>query len=132
MRVLVAGGRTFNDRAVLVETLNQLHSLHGISVLIHGAAKGADRLAGDWAVANGVHVDEHPALWKKHGRGAGAIRNQEMLEESPELVVAFPGGKGTADMVKRARRAGIKVVTVEAGELRADHPLPSAQGLQSP
>jgi hypothetical protein len=45
-----------------------------------------------------VTVEAHPADGKKHGRAAGPIRNQKMPEEKPELVVAFPGGRGTADM----------------------------------
>lgn len=52
----------------------------------------------------------YPANWLKYGRMAGAMRNQQMLdEEEVDLVVAFPGGKGTADMVRRARAAGIEV-----------------------
>ena len=50
---------------------------------------------------------EMPADWTKHGKAAGPIRNQKMLDECPDLVVAFPGGKGTADMVRRAMKAGI-------------------------
>jgi hypothetical protein len=82
--------------------------------LIHGDANGADRLAGEWGTARGITVEAHPADWKKHGRAAGPIRNQKMLEETPALVVAFPGGKGTADMVKKARQAGVEVFVVES------------------
>jgi hypothetical protein len=53
------------------------------------------------------------ADWNTHGRAAGPIRNQRMLDEvKPELVVAFPGGRGTADMVRRAREAGVNVYLV--------------------
>jgi len=54
------------------------------------------------------------AKWSKHGRAAGPIRNQEMIDEcKPDLVVAFPGGRGTADMVRRAKAAGIRVIEVQ-------------------
>lgn len=113
MRVLVTGGRDFSDRELLFEALDGLHSKHGFTVLIHGDANGADRLSGEWATSRGITVEAHPADWKKHGRAAGPIRNQKMLEEKPELVVAFPGGKGTADMVRKAKQAGLEVVMVE-------------------
>ncbi len=113
MRVLVTGGRDFNDRELLCEALDRLHAAHPFTVLIHGDANGADRLSGEWATLRGIEVEAHPADWKKHGRAAGPIRNQKMLEEKPELVVAFPGGRGTADMVRKAKQAGLEVVMVE-------------------
>lgn len=111
MRVLVTGGRDFSDQELLFEALDRLHARHGFTVLVHGDASGADRLSGEWATARGVPVEAHPADWKRHGRAAGPIRNQKMLDTEPELLVAFPGGKGTADMVRRAKQAGLEVVT---------------------
>lgn len=74
---------------------------------------GADTLAKVWADKKGgsIIVHTHPADWKKLGPKAGPIRNQEMLEKHPDLklVVAFPGGNGTADMIKRAKAAGVAV-----------------------
>lgn len=59
-------------------------------------------------------IESYPADWKRDGRGAGPIRNQRMIDEGkPHIVIAFPGGKGTADMVMRAEMAGIPVVKVE-------------------
>jgi YspA, cpYpsA-related SLOG family len=113
MRVLVTGGRDFSNRELLFEILDRLHAAHTFTVLIHGDANGADRLAGEWGVARGVTVEAHPADWKKHGRAAGPIRNQKMLEENLDLVVAFPGGRGTADMVRKARKTEIDVFVVE-------------------
>jgi len=84
-------------------------------VIIHGDAPGADQLADKWARLSQVAVRRHPADWTELGRAAGPIRNQEMLEEEkPDIVVAFPGGRGTADMVIRAREAGVPVREVEA------------------
>ena len=113
-RVLVMGGRRYCDWATLCVTMNRLHEQHGITAVIHGGASGADRLAGLWARIKEVAVQVFPADWEKHGKAAGPIRNQQMLDEGrPDLVVAFPGGRGTSDMVARAKRAGVEVMMIE-------------------
>lgn len=110
MRVLVCGGREFAGRNWLFATLDLTHRMIGIMHVIHGAARGADSLAGEWARARGVPELRFPAEWNRHGRAAGPLRNQRMLEEGfPNLVIAFPGGTGTKDMVTRARAAGVTV-----------------------
>lgn len=84
------------------------------TVIIQGGAKGADAAAHDWAVCNWVPMEEYPADWGKHGKRAGYIRNVEMLEKGkPDLVLAFPGGKGTEMMVKLAVAAGVPVHKIE-------------------
>src|SRR6266576_4571499 len=84
-------------------------------VLIEGGATGVDSAAADFATINFCKLEVFPADWKKHGRSAGYIRNKQMLfEGKPDLVVAFPGGKGTAMMVDLANIAGIKVVDMGA------------------
>jgi hypothetical protein len=106
-RVLVCGGRDFDDElAMLTELLKVADPRH---VLVHGDAPGADRLAAKCWRQAGFADEPHPAQWDKFGKAAGAIRNQEMLESGIDLVLAFPGGRGTADMVRRARRAGVEV-----------------------
>jgi hypothetical protein len=111
MRVLVCGGRDYNNAKSVFEGLDMLHSYRTISAIIHGAARGADRLAGEWARTRNILTTEFPADWDHHGRSAGPIRNQRMLDEGlPDLVAAFPGGAGTEDMITRARAAGIKVI----------------------
>lgn len=83
------------------------------TVIVSGAADGVDTSAIDWAVTNWVQFEEYPADWDKHGKAAGPIRNQQMLVEGkPDKVLAIHGGKGTADMVFRARKAGIPVIEV--------------------
>lgn len=99
-RLLVCGGREFSDRGYLENFLDTLQDGEGFTTLIHGAARGADRLAGMWAKSRGLKVIEVPAEWDRYGRAAGPIRNNEMLKHSPDLVVAFPGGAGTAHMTK--------------------------------
>jgi hypothetical protein len=94
-----------------------------ITILIHGDATGVDRLAGAWAIRHlgSEHVRVYPAHWqhtpqcapdcpRQIGVVAGPIRNQQMLTERPEVVIAFPGGRGTADVVGRAQHAQIEVV----------------------
>ena len=113
MRVLVCGGRDFCNDRLLYRSLHALHALYGVTLLIEGGARGADRLAREWAVKTGVEVKTYPADWDKHGRSAGPIRNEKMLlDGKPELVIAFPGGKGTAHMVALAEKAGVQVKTV--------------------
>lgn len=111
MRVLVCGGRDFMDRAWLFRELDALLSSRGVTIIISGCARGADTLGIEWAEARGIEVARFPADWNTHGRAAGPIRNQQMLEEGkPDLVVAFPGGGGTADMVRRTRAARIELM----------------------
>jgi len=110
MVILVCGGRTYNNKDKVNEVLSSIHKEKPITVLIHGAAKGADTLAGYWARENNIKEKQYPALWNTHGKAAGIMRNQKMLDDNKvDLVIAFPGGKGTADMVERAKKANIEV-----------------------
>jgi hypothetical protein len=79
--------------------------------IIEGAATGADSAAADFAICNFCPVVEYPADWAKHGHAAGPIRNKKMVDEGkPDLVIAFPGGKGTENMVNNSIASGVKVV----------------------
>lgn len=112
-RVLVCGGRNYADRERVYSILDTAHAANPIILLIHGGASGADRLGADWAISRHVSCGEYPANWDRDGKAAGPIRNQLMLEDTkPHLVISFPGGRGTADMVRRAKNAGVPVVTV--------------------
>lgn len=114
MRILVCGGRDFSDSNLLNKFLNQYLSDIDDLVIIQGDAKGADYLAKLWAVSNTVKFESFPADWKKYGKRAGYIRNTQMLNEGkPDIVVAFPGGKGTQMMITLAEAAGVPVVNVE-------------------
>jgi|SRR4249919_67606 len=82
-------------------------------VIISGAATGVDKAAIDWAIVNWCMFEEYPADWDKHGKAAGHIRNKQMLEEGkPDLVIAFPGGRGTANMIQQAKKANVPVEEV--------------------
>lgn len=109
MRAIVCGGRSYQNKEVVYSTLDYFKKEHGLSVLIHGGATGADDLAKQWATKNGIMIVCYPANWTKHGRSAGPIRNQLMLDDGkPDAVIAFPGYRGTKDMIKKAITAGIK------------------------
>lgn len=116
MRVLVCGGRDFgftrSDRKVALDILRGL--LEPGDEVIHGDAPGADRLAREAAIVLGLAHRGYPADWALHGKAAGPIRNRKMLDaERPEMVLAFPGGSGTADMRRQAKAAGVPVAAVE-------------------
>lgn len=114
MRVLVCGGRDYHDREKVFEVISSMRAEKKITMLIAGCASGADALALECADLLRIDHTKFFANWDEQLMSAGPIRNQRMLNVmSPELVVAFPGGKGTADMCERARKAGIKVMEVE-------------------
>lgn len=113
MRVLVCGGRDYSDRQRVGAVLDKLHSEAGISRIIEGGALGADRLASDWAEGLAVATTRYEADWDAYGTFAGPRRNATMLEDGqPDLVIAFPGGAGTRNMIKLARKAGVEVVEI--------------------
>ena len=113
MRVLICGSRTWRDRQAIGLAVC---GLPRDAVVIHGGADGADALAGQAAVLWRLQQEVYPADWAKHGKAAGPIRNQQMLDEGhPDRVIAFrmPGAsRGTDDMIRRAKRAGIPVEVV--------------------
>jgi hypothetical protein len=111
MRVLVCGGRDYTDRKAIYTFLDYLHAEHSFTVLIAGGARGADTIAAEWAREHGIGTRIFVANWVAFSKAAGPIRNAQMLTEGkPDLVVAFPGGKGTQDMIDRASAAGVEVI----------------------
>lgn len=116
LRVLVCGGRDYPADAVwhFLEHYAPAELGAPIGVVIHGGATGADEAAakwGKWAASDGVKTIEFRANWRKYGKRAGPLRNERMLGEGkPDAVIAFPGGRGTADMVTRAEAAGVRVI----------------------
>lgn len=113
-RVLVCGGRDFFDAPRLEKALDGLASFAGPLTVIEGGARGADALAREWASRTGAECVTVPANWARYGNRAGPIRNTEMLVlHKPDLVIAAPGGHGTADMVRKAKSAGLPVYDLE-------------------
>ena len=108
--VLVCGGRKFGGWPAVQQVLDRISP----DTIIHGAASGADSMAGRYARENNIPCREFPAEWRRYGRSAGHRRNQQMLDEGkPDLVVAFPGGTGTRNMVKIAREQGFEVNIID-------------------
>lgn len=109
MRVLVCGGRDFVMTDHYAKIFHDIVGREKATVIIHGGARGADAEAGKLAWGRGLQVEVFHPDWSQ-GRKAGPLRNQRMLDEGkPDLVIAFPGQRGTADMVSRARKAGVPV-----------------------
>jgi hypothetical protein len=112
--VLICGDRDWTDREMIRAKLVTMKSLIGPFMVIHGDCRGADKIAGSEAVKLGLHVMAMPANWSLNGKNAGPIRNRLMLQYEPDLVWAFhdnlQASKGTKDMVKAAREAGVKIV----------------------
>ncbi len=112
MRVLVCGSRNWTDYGVIERRMKMLPPW---TVIIEGEARGVDRAARLIAKHFGLEVKPFPAKWKKYGKAAGPIRNQQMLDEGkPDLVLAYPmpDSVGTKDMIARAKKAEIPVEVV--------------------
>jgi hypothetical protein len=110
MMVVVCGGRNYADRQTLWHVLDLWHNNYGIEILGQGGAPGADRLAAAWARRRKVPLVTYEADWSRGDR-AGPERNKHMLlDAKPDVVLAFPGGKGTRDCVRQARAIGVRVV----------------------
>ena len=119
MRVLVCGGRYYDDWTFIVNVLDSVHARQPVTLLIEGGATGADSLARRWAIARGIEVATYRANWDRYEHRAVPIRNSQMLLKGrPDLVVAFKGGRGTAHMVTIAAAALVPVLKTwrSAGE----------------
>ncbi len=113
MKVVVCGGRDYNDIRNVFLKLDEFHAETPITELMQGGATGADYIAKTWAEKRGVINHTIKADWKKNGRAAGPMRNDEMLNWEPDVVLAFPGGIGTQDMKNRADQRKVRVVVFE-------------------
>jgi hypothetical protein len=113
MRVIVCGSRDWNYRQVISDRLALLPA-EDATVVVHGAAKGADRMAEQEAQKLGLLVEAHPAQWDVYGKRAGILRNEEMARLGADLCIAFWDGrsKGTQHMTECAEVHGIPVELV--------------------
>lgn len=125
MRLLVCGGRDYTAVGDAHRMLDALHGLRPIGMLIHGAARGADSIAANWAKTRGIATVAYPADWDRFGKRAGPVRNRQMLHEArPDAVLAFPGGRGTADMVKQARAQKVPIIELPLTQGLVGDPTP--------
>ena len=116
MKVLVCGGRVRVKPHAVEAVLDKLAPTFGKPlVIIHGAAKGTDSYAGFWAEDRGHKSDPYPVDGKLDGYSemAPKMRNHRMLDQGPEIVVAFPGGPGTRHMIDIAQKARVPIYDVE-------------------
>lgn len=134
-RLLVTGGRDYRDRAHVFATLDAIHAETPVTLLVHGAATGADGLARDWAIERGIKHFPFPADWNDihhpeavvkqrrdgtlYDAAAGPRRNRRMLDEGkPDMVLAFPGDKGTGNCIWEATQRGVPVRRCKAAGVK--------------
>ena len=108
MKLIIAGGRDFTPEDRHWEWLDALHATSPVSEVVCGMAEGADLFGMQWARARGIPVAEFPADWERHRRAAGPIRNGQMAQYA-DAVVLFAGGRGTANMHRRAAEHGLTI-----------------------
>jgi hypothetical protein len=113
-KIIFCGDRNWDDEKPIRAALEEL--IPEETIIINGGARGADKLAGRIAKEMGFDVIEVPANWEKYGKAAGPIRNREMLELNPTLVIAFhkniEESKGTKNMLKIAKEAGVDTILI--------------------
>ena len=115
MRILVCGSRHWKNYTLIN---NFLATLPKDTILVSGGAPGADTMAEIAARENGLEIEVYPALWHIHKKGAGPIRNKQMLDEGrPDRVFGFHSNiaksKGTKNMIMQAEKAGVPTVVID-------------------
>lgn len=113
-KVIIAGGRFFEDYQLLAEKCSRILLNHELSKIeiVSGAAPGADRLGERFACDNQIAVRRFPADWNSFGLRAGPIRNRQMAEYADALIAFDTGGAGTRNMIKTAKELGLVVRVV--------------------
>ena len=115
-RTIIAGTRTITDPAILDRALVAAFAA-GIArptEVVSGCAAGVDALGEQWAKREMIPIKRFPADWRKHGKGAGQIRNQEMADYADQLIAIWDGvSHGTADMIRKAQYMRVFVYRVE-------------------
>ena len=119
MRVIIAGGRNYKFTEADIDGLDFMHRHLGFSAVLCGMATGADMEGKQWAESRGIPVEEYPAKWNEFGRAAGPMRNKEMAENA-DMLIPFPGGRGTENMIKQAMECNL--VIPGGKEMRDENP----------
>jgi hypothetical protein len=121
MKIIVCGSR-YNPEKYKKQINRVFKKLKSNTIIIHGACRGVDQLAGDIATGFQLEVIEYPADWKKYGKAAGPLRNKEMLKENPKYVFAFHDklyeSKGTKNMIELAKKENIIVYLMDGKKCR--------------
>lgn len=121
IKILVCGDRNWTNERVIKDFIEKLPD---DVIIIHGNCRGADLIAGKYSLNRGLTVITYPADWERYGKSAGPIRNKEMLDEEPHLVIAFHNNieksKGTKNMIEQAKKANINVFVInEKSEMKS-------------
>lgn len=121
IRILITGSRTWTNRNLigmeLIQAAVELAGAYAPIILVSGACpRGADRIAEELAEGWGWTVERHPADWTAHGKAAGFIRNQQMVDLGADMCLAFvrDGSRGATHCGQAAERAGIPTRWFEA------------------
>lgn len=109
MKAIICGGRNYRFTPEDHLWLDGLAHTLPITEVVQGGASGADREAKYWAIDRGIKTTEFRANWNFHGKAAGPMRNAEMARYG-EICIAFPGGRGAADMIRQAKERGLRVI----------------------
>lgn len=111
MRVLICGSRTWSDVMAIAERIRQLPA---DAFVISGGARGADTCADYFARYRGLGTRVYPANWDVYGVRAGIVRNRQMLDSNPDLVIAFWDGesRGTKHTIDEAKARGIPLEVI--------------------
>ncbi len=106
MKLAIIGSRTFNNYGLLQETLEQYKSK--ITLVVSGAAKGADSLSERWAIKNNIKTLIFPADWEKYGKRAGFIRNEDIIKNCDCVITFWDNvSKGTAHSLSLCEKYNI-------------------------
>lgn len=115
MRILITGSRDWTDEKAIAHAIaiNTIGKSRWRTTIVHGdCPTGADAIADKLAKEEGLNVESYPADWNKHGKAAGPIRNQQMVDLGADVCLAFPKGqsRGTRQCMRAAEKAGIRVI----------------------
>lgn len=118
MKVIIAGGRGFNNKQLLFEKCDNILKNKDVVEIVSGVAKGADYLGELYGEARGYYVKRFKANWDRYGKSAGFLRNKEMAEYADALIAFWDGqSKGTAHMIELAKKQGLLIRVIRYDKL---------------
>lgn len=113
IKLAVVGSRTFNDRRLLEQKLEEIDSEKTIICVVSGGARGADLFGEEWAKKNGIETQIFYPDWERLGKKAGIVRNKDIVDNCDELIAFWDGiSNGTKSSIEMAKSQGKKVTIV--------------------
>lgn len=110
-RIQITGGREYTDKDTIKRVLREY--IPDYCIIVHGDCSGADKLCGEVGTSLGFEVEVFPALWNKYGRAAGNLRNIQMLDNNPNIVLVFhpclEKSKGTKHCATEAKKRNLLI-----------------------